>query len=86
MEQLRIVVARGRRFGGVLWTEWTIDSPGLESSVRPRGSPRKVKDGMKGPEMKSKPVLSSEAESGGVINVIGKPVSWLQSEKKLHFL
>jgi putative transposase len=41
LEQLRLCVSRGRPFGGPVWTKRTINRLGLESSIRPRGRPRK---------------------------------------------
>jgi len=38
---LRLCVGRGRPFGGEDWTRRTLRRLGLESTVRPRGRPRK---------------------------------------------
>ena len=41
VEAVRRSIARGTPFGGERWTERTADRLGLESSLRPRGRPRK---------------------------------------------
>jgi len=41
LDQLRLSVARGKPFGNPTWTQRTIARLGLESSIRPRGRPRK---------------------------------------------
>jgi putative transposase len=41
VEALRVSVARGRPFGGEFWREEAARRLGLESSLRPRGRPRK---------------------------------------------
>ena len=44
LEQLRRSVARGKPFGNPTWTQRTIARLGLESSIPPRGRPRKQSD------------------------------------------
>jgi putative transposase len=44
LEQLRLSVGRGRPFGSPAWNKRTIARLHLESSVRPRGRPRKQAD------------------------------------------
>ena len=41
LEDLRLSVTRGRPFGNPIWTKRAITRLGLESSIRPRGRPRK---------------------------------------------
>jgi len=43
LEQLHASVVRGRPFGNPTWVRRTVTQLGLESSVRPRGRPRKRK-------------------------------------------
>jgi putative transposase len=43
LEGLRKCVQRGRPFGDAPWVEQTAKSLHLESSLRPRGGPRKAK-------------------------------------------
>ena len=45
LEGLRLSVTRGRPFGGPVWTKRAIARLGLESSIRPRGRPRKDASG-----------------------------------------
>ena len=42
LQRLRASVGRGAPFGGESWTKTIVDRLGLESSVRPRGRPRKI--------------------------------------------
>ena len=44
LDTLRLSIARGRPFGAARWAKRTIARLGLQSSVTPRGRPRKVKD------------------------------------------
>jgi putative transposase len=44
LEALRRSLARGQPFGTESWTQRTIARLGLESTVRPRGRPRKARD------------------------------------------
>jgi putative transposase len=41
LEQIRRSVVRGQPYGGEKWTKRTADKLGLESTLRPRGRPRK---------------------------------------------
>ena len=42
---IRRSVQRGRPFGDDLWTEQTIERFGLETTVRPRGRPKRADKG-----------------------------------------
>jgi putative transposase len=42
LERLRVCVARGTPFGTDLWTARTVKRLGLESTIRPRGRPKKT--------------------------------------------
>jgi len=44
LKRLRDCLRRGRPFGGETWTKRTAVALGLESSLRPRGRPRKIVD------------------------------------------
>jgi putative transposase len=43
---LRLSVNRGRPFGSDQWTEKIVEQLGLQATVRPRGRPRKQREGM----------------------------------------
>ncbi len=45
LEALRTSVVRGRPFGGERWAQRTATRLGVESTLRPRGRPRKVQEG-----------------------------------------
>lgn len=45
LARLRTSIQRGRPFGDDTWTERTADRLGLESTLRPRGRPKKPKNG-----------------------------------------
>jgi putative transposase len=44
LERLRVSVQRGRPYGGEAWSDKTVKQLGLESTLRPRGRPRRVQD------------------------------------------